>query len=179
MSSTQPAILFMSGASSVGKTTLAKRVYERCLQEGLVWLHPDGFGVPAIAKMIQEAGSLERYQEMSTYRWIEHSPLNYFDKSVVIIDSQSNLQFVYDALKHYQVRRGKILLVHCNQAQREQRLSKERQQAELITHEMQRWADFLHQQALGLGIPILDTSITSLQKSVAYLEKEIGKLCSQ
>lgn len=169
----------MSGASGVGKTTLAKQVYERCLQDGLVWFHPDGFGVPSVARMIQEAGSLEHYQEKSTYRWIEHSLINYSDKSVVVIDSQSNLQFVHDALKHYQVQRGKIMLVHCNQEQREQRLAQEREQPELITRKMQKWADFLHQQALKLGIPILDTSITSLQESIAYLETEIDKLCSE
>lgn len=178
MSSSQPAILFLSGASGVGKTTLAKQTYERCLQGGLVWLHPDGFGVPSVARMIQEAGSLERYQERSTYHWIEYSLINYPHKSVVIIDSQSNLQFVCDAFKHYQVQRGQVVLVHCNREQREQRLFQERQQPELITHEMQKWANFLYQQALKLGILILDTSVTPLQESIAYIETKISKLCS-
>jgi adenylate kinase family enzyme len=169
----------MSGASGVGKTTLAKQIYERSLKDGLAWLHPDGFGVPSVAKMIQEAGSLERYQEKSTYRWIEHSLNDYSDKSVVIIDSQANLQFIRDAFKHYQVRRNKVILIHCNKEQREQRLFQERQQSELATYEMQQWADFLYRQALRLGVPILDTSASPLQESVAYVEAEISKLCAE
>lgn len=178
MSSSQPAILFMSGASGAGKTTLAKQIYEHCLQAGLAWLHPDGFGVPSVAMMIQAAGSLERYQERSTARWIEHSLIHYPDKSVVIIDAQSNLQFVRDALKHHQVKRSKVVLIHCHQEQREQRLAHERQQPELATREMQNWSDFLYQQALRLGIPILNTSTTSLQESIAYVEAEISCLCT-
>jgi adenylate kinase family enzyme len=176
MSSSHPAILFMSGASGVGKTTLAQQIYERSLQDRLVWLHPDGFGVPSVAKMIQEAGSLERYQEKSTYRWVEYSLTHYPHKSVVLIDSQSNLQFIQDALKHYQVQRSKVILMHCSQDQREQRLSQDRQQPELASDEMQKWADFLYQQALRLGVPILDTSATSFQESIAYVEAEISKL---
>lgn len=179
MSSSNPAIFFMSGASGVGKTTLAKQIYERSLKDGLAWLHPDGFGVPSVARMVQEAGSLERYQEKSTYRWIERSLTDYSDKSVVVIDSQANLQFVRDAFKHYQVRRSEVILIHCNQEQREQRLSQERQQSELVTHEMQQWADFLYQQALSLSVPILDTSASPLQESVAYVEAEISKLCTE
>lgn len=179
MSSSQPAILFLSGASGVGKTTLAEQIHKRNLQSGLVWLHPDGFGVPSVARMIQEAGSLERYQEWSTYRWVEHSLVNYLDKRIVVIDSQSNLQFIHGAFKRYQVQRGKVLLIQCNQEQREQRLCQERQQPELATREMQKWADFLYQQALNLGIPILDTSITPLPESIAYIEIEIIKLCSE
>jgi adenylate kinase family enzyme len=177
MNSSQPAILFLSGASGVGKTTLAKQVYEGCSQGSLGWLHPDGFGVPSVARMIQEAGSLEKYQERSTYRWVEYSLVNYPAQSVVAIDSQSNLEFICDAFKHYQVQRGQIVLVHCNQEQREQRLTQERQQPELASREMQKWANFLYHQALRLGIPILNTSTTSLQSSIAYLETEINKLC--
>lgn len=179
MSLSHPAILFMSGASGVGKTTLAKQIYEHSLTDGLAWLHPDSFGVPSVARMIQEAGSLERYQEKSTYRWIEHSLTEYPNRSVVIIDSQANLQFVRDAFKRYQVRRSKAILIHCNQEQREQRLFQERQQPELATREMQKWAGFLYQQALNLGVPILDTSITSIQGSIAYVEAEISKLCTE
>jgi adenylate kinase family enzyme len=181
MNSSHPAIFFMSGASGVGKTTLAKQIYERSLslKDGLVWLHPDGFGVPTVARMIQKAGSLERYQEKSTYYWIEHSLSAYSDKSVVVIDSQSNLQFVCNAFKHYQVRQSKVMLIHCNQEQREQRLSQERQQPELATHEMQKWADFLYKQALSLGVSVLDTSIMPLQESIACVEAEISKLCTE
>jgi hypothetical protein len=179
MSSPHPAILFMSGASGVGKTTLAEQIHERSLQDGLVWLHPDGFGVPSVTSMIQEAGSLERYQEKSTYGWVEYGLNHYPDKSVVLIDSQSNLQFVQDAFKHYQVWRSKTILIHCSQDQREQRLSQDRQQPELAGDEMQKWADFLYQQAPRLGVPILDTSIAPLQESIAYIEAEIGKLCTE
>jgi GTPase SAR1 family protein len=179
MSSSHPAILFISGASGVGKTTLAQQIYERSLQDGLVWLHPDGFGVPSVASMIQEAGSLERYQEKSTYRWVEYCLTNYPDKSVVVIDSQSNLQFIQNAFKHYQVWRSKVILIHCSQQQREQRLFQERQQPELASREMQKWADFLYQQALRLGVLILDTSAAPLQESIAYVEAEISKLCTE
>ncbi len=178
MKISQPAILFLSGASGVGKTTLAKEVYHRRKQTGLIWVHPDGFGVASLEEMIQQAGTLARYQERSTHFWIERILGEYNDASVVIIDSQSNLQFVYNAYKHFQVEQGGIILVHCDQIERERRLFEERHQPELVNPQMQNWAKFLHQQALELGVSILNTSITPLQESIALIESEINRLCS-
>src|SRR5512140_67707 len=72
-----PAILFLSGASGVGKTTLVSFLERRARSGSTVFLHSDSAGVPSFQEMIREAGCLEKWQERRIHWWIKRIASEY------------------------------------------------------------------------------------------------------
>ncbi|MEH1844777.1 MAG: ATP-binding protein [Nostoc sp.] len=72
MSSKKPAILFLSGVSGVGKTTIVATLQERNLNNSsCVFLHADAGDTLSFAEMVEQAALLERFQKIATHKWIE------------------------------------------------------------------------------------------------------------
>jgi adenylate kinase len=67
----RPFIFFLSGASGVGKTTIVAALKKHDSFVDCVFLHFDSIGIPSSDEMLDRSGSVEKWQEMATDRWIE------------------------------------------------------------------------------------------------------------
>lgn len=168
-----PAILFLTGASGVGKTTILKNLKKRLAGSEYIFLHYDSIGVPSVQEMIEQAGSLERWQEITTHRWIETIAEEYPEDKIVLIEGQSNLDFIDDAYQKYMIERGAIVLLDCDWETMKDRLTQNRRQPGLANQDMKNWADFLRKQAKNKSVAIIDTSEQTPEAVSEIIEKEI------
>lgn len=77
-----------------------------------------------------------------------------------------NLQFIKDACGKHNFNNYKIILIHCDDTIRHERLQTTRNQPELINKDMDNWADFLHRQAVLMHVIILDSGLMSVNQMV-------------
>jgi shikimate kinase len=166
-----PTICFLSGASGVGKSTIVAELENQNRFSGCVYLHFDAIGVPSFEEMIQQAGSGEKWQEFATHRWIEKIMMDYGDRSMVVIEGQTNLEFIEAACHQFKVPNYRIILIDCAWETSKERLLYERHQPELVNQGMESWTAFLRQQAIAKQLPIVDTSQQSLAQSVESVSR--------
>lgn len=148
-------ILFVVGASGVGKTTAVETLAARSLPE-LACFHFDSIGVPASEEMSRAFGSPERWQEATTYEWIAR--LRGRSERLLILEGQTRPSFILAGLAGAREAAG-IVLLDCTPAARSHRLRSERQQPELDTSQMNHWAAYLRGQADALHLPVIDTTL--------------------
>ena len=162
-----PSILFLSGASGVGKTSIveALKAHHQSSSD-YAFVHFDSIGVPSPEEMIQQAGSGEEWQELTTYKWIEKIATEYQAKQSVVIEGQINLDFIESACRRFEIARYFIVLIDCEWETMRERLVCNRQQPELVTQDMKNWAAFLRKQAQHKSLPIIDTSHQTLEQVV-------------
>lgn len=169
----RPNILFLSGASGVGKTTIVNALRSQNTSASHFFLHFDSTDVPSLTDMIENAGSVERWQEITTHKWIETITSNYRSTDTVIIEGQARLNFIEDACRKFGVTRYAIVLIDCDWKIMRDRLINNRQQPELVNSNMQNWAKFLRQQAKLKNIPIINTSQKTLKEVVDMIQNQI------
>ena len=116
------------------------------------------------------------WQETTTHRWVERIVAGHKDAALVVIEGSSNLRFVHEAFARFLVTDGYMMLVHCEQRERNRRLTDDRKQPELATRRMDSWARYLHEQAQQMGVPVLDTSGRTVDQSLCVLELEIASI---
>src|SRR3990167_1351397 len=167
-------IIFISGASGAGKTTLVDALAK---QKNSAWvcLHFDSIGVPSEAEMIKMHGSPSEWQKAITFIWVEKILAEYQDKEVVILEGQVNLDFIEEAFKKNNVAHCAMVLVHCDFKKRHERLHQDRNQPELINDNMDNWARYLHNQAIQKNVPILDTSLMTVDEMVKWMMNYLNK----
>lgn len=159
-----PFIFFLSGASGVGKTSIVTELKAHYHSLDCIFVHFDSIGIPSFEEMIQQAGSQEKWQELATYRWIEKIAIEYRDKRIVVIEGQTNLDFIEAACRKFKITKYLILLIDCNWKTMKERLMQNRQQPELANQGMKNWANFLRKQAQRKNLPIIDTSHQQLEQ---------------
>jgi GTPase SAR1 family protein len=159
-----PSILFLSGASGVGKTSIVEKLKAHYSSDNYVFVHFDSIGVPSPEEMIEQVGSGERWQELTTYRWVKKIAIEYQDKQLVTIEGQVNLDFIEAACHKFEITRYFIVLIDCNWKIMRERLVYNRQQPELVNQNMKNWATFLRKQARQKSLPIIDTSNQTLEQ---------------
>jgi shikimate kinase len=159
-----PSILFLSGASGVGKTSIVEKLKAHYSSDNYAFVHFDSIGVPSPEEMIEKVGSGERWQELTTYRWVEKIAIEYQDKQLVIIEGQVNLDFIEAACHKFKITRYFIVLIDCDWKTMRERLVHNRQQPELVNQNMKNWATFLRKQAHQKSLPIIDTSNQTLEQ---------------
>lgn len=179
MSESSPAILFLIGASGVGKTTIVKTIQAYNTDQRLAFFYSDAQGVSSIDEMLEQAGSLERYQELLTHRHVKNITDNYLDTFTVIFEGQARFNFIEDACNRYDVRKYTIILVDCDWKDMCLRLCNERKQPELANKDMQNWALVLRTQAREKNISIIDTSKLMLEEAVEIVQSHLYRLVSQ
>ena len=151
----QQHILFVIGASGVGKTTAVETLAERGLAD-VACFHFDSIGVPTLEEMSRAFGSTERWQEATTHEWIAR--LKGRSERFLILEGQTRPSFILAGLAGTRDTAG-IVLLDCTPAVRSQRLRSERQQPELDTSQMNQWAAYLRGQADALHLPVIDTTL--------------------
>jgi guanylate kinase len=166
-------ICFLSGASGAGKTTIVEKLKTSNRFPDSVFLHFDSIGVPSVEEMIEQAGSGKKWQELTTYRWIEKIVSECEDERIVVIEGQTDLDFIEAACRKFKITKYLIILIDCNWKAMEERLLHARQQPELVNQDMKNWADFLRKQAQCKKLPIINTSHLSLEQAVESISEII------
>lgn len=173
MSSQKPFILFLSGASGVGKTTILHILQARNIDSSGVFLHFDSIDVPSSEEMIEETGSLQRWQEITTHKWVEKIVVEYADKNLVVLEGQANPDFVEAACHKFNVSQYAVILIDCEWETMSERLINKRRQPELVNADMKNWANFLREQAIRKNIPVIDTSYQTPEEIADFIQEQV------
>lgn len=162
-----PSILFLSGASGAGKTSIVEKLKAHYHSSSdYIFLHFDSIGIPSFKEMIEQAGSGEKWQELTTYRWVEKIVAEYKDQQIVVIEGQVNLDFIEAACHNFEITRFFIVLIDCDWKTRQYRLIHKRNQPELVNQNMNNWANFLRKQAQQKKLTIIDTSHQRIEEVI-------------
>lgn len=177
MSVTQkPFIVFFTGASGAGKTTLVNALKKEIASPSIAYFHFDSIGVPSEEMMVKIYGSGSEWQKAMTYWWVERFIREFSDKHVVIFEGQVNLQFIVSAFEKFAFTQYQIVLVHCELGKRHQRLYHERLQPELVNQTMDNWSNYLKKQALDMQAPILDTTDMHVDDMIKWVKQHFNVL---
>jgi len=163
-----PFIIFITGASGAGKTTLVNTLHKKLSGPDITYLHFDAIGVPSEEEMIKRFGSGSEWQKAMTYRWIKTLTTHYKNKKLVIFEGQVNIDFIIDAFQAFSFQNYKVILIHCDHSIRHNRLHQNRKQPELINKDMDNWSNFLKKQAQERSIKILDTTLMSVDETFQW-----------
>jgi len=151
-----PQLLFVIGASGVGKTA-ATRLLESRGHADVTCHYFDSITIPSAEVMERDFGGGERWQETATSDWVER--LVALDQgAVALLEGQTRPSFIRAALDRFAVPRSRLILLDCDASTRSQRLRGPRGQPELDSPRMGQWAAYLRGQADALGLPVIDTS---------------------
>lgn len=161
-------LVILIGASGAGKTTIARAIGE-CYSDEVDVFHFDRIGVPSVVRMIAEWGSGEAWQRAKTLEWMASLASLTRSRRSVLFEGQTRLAFLAEGadaagdLKYWPI------LIDCADEVRTRRLTAERGQAEFANEEMTNWAHYLRQDARRRGCEILDTSMVSVEQSIAHV----------
>lgn len=156
--SNKPFVI-LTGASSAGKTTLAKR-FAALYPDGFSVHHFDAIEVPSRDEMAAQYGSVEAWQQQKTHEWF--AKLIQLDAPRILFEGQSRIAFLTEAMTAAGVSDGQIVLVDCDDSVRTRRLKMDRGQSELEIKGMLDWAEYLRKEAAFSHCSILDTSSISV-----------------
>ena len=162
-------IVFLTGASGVGKTTIVNELDRNSMTSKYDCYHFDSIGVPSMEEMRE----IEDWQKKTTYQWIDRL-LAKNQSGTIVIEGSVNISFILSGFDRHGFKDFLILLIDCDEESMIDRL-KERNQPELANDDMKRWLSFLRKQSLDLSIPRINTSKVNLQTTMAWLVEEIDK----
>jgi len=168
------AMLVVTGASGVGKTTAVRRLEAR-RRPGTNCFYFDDIGVPTDEMMQREFGSGEAWQADATRRWIARLAKETAAGSVSVLDGQTRPSFLRTALAEVQPIALRIVLMECSSEARNARL-RARGDAELVAARMEPWSAYLRGQADALGLSVIDTTALTVEATADALEAEIEAL---
>lgn len=151
-----PALLCITGASGVGKTSALASVRERIEPRVLPTLHFDSLGVPPADEMHLGWESPRAWQKAMTWHWVRTAITVYRTRPLVFLEGQFDPQYALAACTANGMR-FKIALLDIDTSTRAQRLAR-RDQPELATDEMTTWAAYLRETTAQYGGVIVDAS---------------------
>ncbi len=153
-----PPFVILTGASGVGKTTLAlavQKAYPSCRV-----FRADSIGIPSPEVMAsygpghQPGGA---WQRALTFQWIERLVPIVAAGETILFEGQMRVAFIREALAVHCLT-ARIILVECDDETRNQQLIHNRMQPELANESMAGWIKHLHAEAVEAGMEILDTT---------------------
>jgi RNase adaptor protein for sRNA GlmZ degradation len=165
------AILVVTGASGVGKTSAVRSLESRRRAE-VRCFYFDEIGVPSIETMESEFGESERWQARATRQWISRLAIDDLRGYVSVLDGQTRPSFVRSAAARFPSVHFRIVLLDCDSVVRRARVG-ERGQPELATAQMDAWSAYLRGQADALELPVLDTTRLTIQEVTNALEAQV------
>ena len=169
----QPVILFITGASGAGKTYLVEKMEHMISHKNLGYYNFDTIGVPPFKKIISEFGSCEKWQENATERWVNRFATDKSLPPVIILEGQYNLDFAINACKKFGIKNYQIVVVTVPNEIMADRLTRLRNQPELVNENMFNWSRFLRKQGEEKNALILDTSAVAIDKIINHLIEEL------
>ncbi len=149
-----PALLCITGASGVGKSTALAAIRERIESRMLPALAFDSLGVPSPDEMEAAWESPRGWQKAMTYHWVYTAKHVYRTHPLVVLEGQFDPQYAIAACSAHRVRFA-VVLLDADVAICRERLAA-RGQPELATAEMATWAAYLRESAQQLGGTIID-----------------------
>ncbi len=167
---TKKFVCFITGASGVGKSTLAKHLKLKYgKRDNIAILGFDTINVPSTEKMIKAYGSPSEWQRIATKKWVAKI-INDIKEPIVILEGQVSFEFIHEAFD-YKFQSFKVILIDCKEKEMIKRLEKDRFQPELANKDMKSWRVHLRQQAENYQAPIIDTIEISAQQAMQKLEE--------
>jgi len=167
-------IIFVTGASGSGKTTIVKKL-QRIAPNNLQFCYFDSIGVPSSENMIKEYGSAEEWQRQTTKRWVEDIKNKYLLTSSVVFDGQMRIAFISEACKLNHVDMYEVVLFDCSDDERRKRLI-ERGHPELANKDMVDWAAYLRGEAKrDPRVQIIHTTNLAVERAVEKLQAIIDR----
>jgi thymidylate kinase len=173
-----PALLAVTGASGVGKSTALAALREHIDARLLPLISFDSLGVPTDDEMTRCWDAPRGWQKMMTYHWVYTTRQIYRMRPLVILEGQFDPQYAIAACAAHRVKNSVVLLDIDDQT-RAARLAK-RGQPELATADMSKWAAYLVENTRSLGGVVVDASGTpeTVAKAVATIALELV-MCAQ
>ncbi len=169
MRPTLKPFVILTGASGVGKTTIAQAIEES--HEEITVYQGDRIGLPSEEIMAsyghtdEPGGSTQR--GFALY-WIgEIAPVLKAGKPV-LLETQCRIAFLHEALALHGIRNARIILVECSDSARKTRLDG-RGHPGLANDQMSSWSRFLHREAEEFGHEIFDTTALALDVSTSHI----------
>jgi hypothetical protein len=163
-----PAILAVTGASGAGKTAVVRALEARALP-GVRCYYFDTIGVPSSDDMHRDFGGPERWQAVTTRRWVDHFAANPDAAELCVLDGQTRPSFVRSAAECAGIRVACVVLLDCAPGVRHARLIGPRDQPALSNPQMDCWAAYLRGQADALDLPVIDTTEIGIEAAADRL----------
>ena len=123
--------------------------------------------------MISRWGGPREWQAAVTEQWLRRLAHDEDGTRVAVLDGQTAPSVVLAAAQRVHVAAPWIVLVDCTPAERNARL-RARGQPELVSADMDCWAAYLRGQADALGLPIIDTTASSVPESARELVTQVS-----
>jgi uridine kinase len=168
--STEPLIVVITGASGSGKTTVAKLLEQKFSKETTSLYYFDDIGIPSTTKMIEDHGSGEKWQQWATESWIER--IHNINKEVIFLEGSFYPEFAVNKIKDLLITKYLLICLYVERNVREKRLIEERKQLELVTQDMENYAQDLNLRTINIGGIV----INSTDKSLSEIVQEITDL---
>ncbi|MDC0348809.1 AAA family ATPase [Alphaproteobacteria bacterium] len=169
-------IILITGASGSGKTTALHSINE--ILPSLISLHHfDDIGVPTVKEMIKEYGTVERWQEEITHRWIERlSKIR--NKKLVFLEGSFNPEFAVSHLKKLKIRNYSLICLYTKKSIRDKRLIIHRNQPDLATQEMENFSNLLKEKTLNLKGTVLSSEGSPSEIARTIIKLIFSERCS-
>ena len=161
--------IIMTGASGVGKTTIARTIRQShpgisvFLDEELE--RPSEAFMESIGPTEGPGGPFQR--GFALYSLPQLAELRENGKPL-LLDCQCRIAFLEEAIAAARITDTRIVLVECDDPTRDARLHG-RGSPELAHAQMRNWSRYLHREAVEAGLAILDTGTQPLTESVAHI----------
>ncbi len=168
------AILVLTGASGAGKTTLL-RALEAMEIPGVACFACDTL-YSELPEEVRADG--EAAQDAILEHWVKHA-LEQPRLKLAVLDTQIRPQKALAGLQRLARAVHQVVLVECEQAEREARLRGPRAEPELALPQMENWAAYLRGQADALGLDRIDTTHAPILASSARLRGMAEALLAQ
>jgi len=166
--------IFLTWASWVGKTTITNELKKSL--ENTKWVvfssFDDEYKIPEAKEVMEKWWSWESWQEYSCTKYIKDKIEENKNSILLILDMQTNLDFIEKWFEEINYKNYEIVLVTCAIGEMKKRLKK-RNQPELFNENMINWIKFLEKQAKEKWVKILDTSEISVKESILEIQKLI------
>jgi len=169
---TFPPIVFISGASGVGKTTVIEAFKEK-EGEKYHYLHFDSVGVPSLKVMESQYGSGRGWQRAMLFKWAEIIKEKCLGNKWVLFEGQYDLEFVDEVITKHGIKQYIVVVLYVNENIQKKRLIEERNQPELHNPHMINWSNHLRNQAIERGYITIDSGFTDLNSTIRIINDAV------